>query len=107
MSQDRTLAAVQGMDVTVLYVTAVTPFDADGLAREAADALEVISVTPFLEGTLTPLLAHALAHRPSRFGSIGVGRDVLREYGTPQDHDRARGLDTASIRDRIASFLGR
>ncbi|MEO8423122.1 MAG: transketolase [Actinomycetota bacterium] len=104
---DRTLAAVEGMDVTVLYVTTVSPFDAEGLARDAADADCVISVTPFLEGTLTPLIATALAHRPSRFGSIGIGRDVLREYGTPEDHDRARGLDSAGIRERIARFLGR
>jgi transketolase len=104
---DRTLAAVEGMDVTVLYVTTVSPFDEEGLARESADTPEVISVTPFLEGTLTPLLARALAHRPSRFDSIGIGVEVLREYGTPQDHDRARGLDTAGIRGRIARFLGR
>jgi transketolase len=104
---DRTLAAVEGLDVTVLYVTTVSPFDANGLAREVADAPEVISVTPFLEGTLTPLLAQALAHRPSRLLSIGVGREVLREYGTLQDHDRARGLDAAGIRERIAGFLGR
>jgi transketolase len=104
---DRTLAAIEGLDVTVLYVTTVSPFDANGLAREVADAAEVIAVTPFMEGTLTPLLAPALAHRPSRFQSIGVGRDVLREYGTPKDHDRARGLDTAGIRERIARFLVR
>ena len=55
---DRTLAAVEGMDVTVLYVTTVSPFDADGLAREVADGPDVISVTPFLEGTLTPMLTH-------------------------------------------------
>ncbi len=104
---DRTLAAVEGLDVTVLYVTTVSPFDADGLAREAAAAPEVITVTPFLEGTMAPLVAPALAHRPSRFASIGIGHDVLREYGTPQDHDRARGLDTNGIRERIARFLGR
>lgn len=104
---DRTLAAVEGMDVTVLYVTTVSPFDADGFAREAGDAPAVISVAPFLEGTLTPLLVPALAHRPSRFESIGIGRDVLREYGTAQDHDRARGLDTAGIRERISRFIER
>lgn len=103
---DRTLVAVEGLDVTVLYVTTVLPFDADGLAREAADVPEVIAVTSFLEGTLTPLMTRAMAHRPSRFESIGLGREVLREYGTPQDHERARGLDTAGIRERIARFLG-
>jgi transketolase len=104
---DRTLAAVDGMDVTVLYATTVVPFDADGLAREVADAPDVISVTPFLEGTLTPLLTQALAHRPSRFGSIGIGHDVLRKYGTAQEHDHARGLDTGGIREQVSRFIER
>ncbi|MGZ4125457.1 MAG: transketolase family protein [Actinomycetota bacterium] len=103
---DRTLAAVEGIDVTLLYATTVSPFDAVGLAREAADAPEVIDVIPFLEGTLTPALATALAHRPARFASIGVSREVLRRYGTPEDHDRARGLDAAGIRERIGAFIG-
>ena len=67
----------------------------------------MISVTPFLEGTLTPMLTDALAARPSRFTSIGVGGDVLREYGTVGDHDRARGLDERGIRERIARVLER
>lgn len=104
---DRTLAAVDGLDVTVLYVTTVAPFDADGLAREVADGPDVISVTPFLEGTLTPMLTDALAARSSRFSSIGVERDVLREYGTVDDHDRARGLDERGIRERIARVIER
>ena len=87
-------------------MTTVSPFDTDSLAREAADALEVIDVTPFLEGTLTPALTDALAHRPARFASIGVSREPLREYGTPADHDRQRGLDAEGIRGRIAHFLG-
>jgi transketolase len=103
---DRTLAAVEGLDVTVLYATTVGPFDADGLAREAADAPEVIDVTPFLEGTFSPALTAALAHRPARFASIGVSRDPLRVYGTPADHDRERGLDAEGIRGRIQRFLG-
>ena len=103
---DRTLAAVEGLDVTVLYVTTVGPFDADGLSRESADAPEVIDVTPFLEGTLTPALTAALTHRPARFASIGVSRDPLRTYGTPADHDRERGLDAEGIRGRIVRFLG-
>lgn len=101
----RTLAAVEGMDVTVLYVTTVGPFDADGLVREAADAPEVIDVSPFLEGTLAPALTAAFAHRPARFASIGVSRDPLRAYGTPADHDRERGLDAEGIRRRIERFL--
>jgi transketolase len=104
---DRTVAAVEGMDVTVLYATSVAPFDEDGLAREVADGPDVISVTPFLGGTFTPMLTSALAARPSCFTSIGVANDVLREYGTVGDHDRARGLDEHGIRERIARILER
>jgi transketolase len=104
---DRTLTAIEGLDLTVLYATTISPFDAHAMAREAADAAEVIDVTPFLEGTLTHTLTAALAHRPARFASIGVSRDVLRRYGTPEEHDRERRLDVAGIRERIASFLGR
>jgi transketolase len=103
---DRTLTAVEGLDVTVLYVTTVSPFDANGLAREAADAPDVITVTQFLDGTLMPAVVEALADRPARFASIGMTRDVIRAYGAPADHDRARGLDEHGIRERISRVLG-
>jgi len=103
---DRTLDAVEGMDATVLYAPSVSPFDAAGLAREVTDRADVIAVTPFLEGTLAPAVTAALAHLPARFLWVGVPRSVLREYGTVEDHDRARGLDTAGIRMQIAAFLG-
>lgn len=102
---DRTLEAVAGQDVTVLYATSVAPFDADGLAREAAGAEPVIAVAPFLEGTLAPAVTAALAHRAARFTWIGVPPTILRAYGTPADHDRERGLDAAGIRERIRRAL--
>ena len=102
---DRTLEAVADLDVTVLYVTSVAPLDADGLAREVANASHVVAVTPFLEGTIAPAVTAALAAWPKRFSWIGVRPTILREYGTVADHDRARGLDAAGIRSRIATAL--
>jgi len=102
---DRTLAAAEGLDATVLYCTSVEPFDADGLAREAAAADLVVAVEPFHEGTTAPALTRALGHRPMRFASIGVTNTVLRDYGTVDDHDRVRGLDAAGIRERLARVL--
>ena len=67
----------------------------------------MIAVTPFLEGTITPMLTTALVARDARFTSIGVGRDVLRAYGTVHDHDHARGLDEQGIRERIARTIRR
>jgi transketolase len=101
----RTLAAAEGLDVTVLYATSVAPFDAAGLAAVAGDEPLVLAVEPFYEGTAVPALTDALRHVPSRFVSIGVPRRFITSYGTLEEHDRELGMDAAGIRRRILSAL--
>ncbi len=102
---DRTLAALDGLDATVLYATTVVPLDAATLAAESAAAPEVIVVEPFYEGTLTAQVASALVHRPTRILSIGVPRQVISRYGSREQHDRALGLDSRGIRERLRAFV--
>jgi transketolase len=97
---DRTLEAVEGSDATVLYVTTVSPFDADGLLA-AMTGDEVVVVEPMFEGTLAALVTTALAGRSVGVRSIGVPRRVIREYGTAAELDAGVGLDTAAIRARL------
>jgi transketolase len=101
----RTLAALDGIDATVLYATTLVPLDGETLAREAAPASEVILVEPTYEGTTAAQVVAALSHRPTRLLSLGVPRRFIHGYGTSVEHDRQLGLDTASIRRRIRSFL--
>ena len=101
---DRTLEAVQDMDVTVVSVTTVQPFDGSTLRAVTGETPLVVAVEPFFEGTMAPLLAEALADRPARFRSVGIPRAILRAYGEPADHDRELGLDVVGIRRRIASI---
>jgi transketolase len=101
----RTLAACEGLDVTVLYTTSVAPFDAQGLAAVVGDDPLVVAVEPFYDGTLLPALADALRHVPSRFASIGVPRRFFTSYGTREEHDRELGMDTAGIRRRVLAAL--
>lgn len=102
---DRTLAALDGLDPTVLYATTVVPLDARTLAAEAGAAADVVVVEPLYEGTLAAQITAALAHRPTRLLSIGVPREAIQAYGTVADHDRALGLDAAGIRARVLAFL--
>jgi transketolase len=97
---ERTLLATEGMDVTVLYATTLAPFDAAGLARETVGD-ELVVVEPFFTGTLAATVSQAMAGRPMRLRSIGVPRAVIRDYGTPHQHDRALGLDAAGIRAQL------
>jgi transketolase len=102
---DRTLAALDGIDATVLYATTVVPLDAATLAAEAAPAAEFVVVEPFYEGTLAGQVSAALAHRPTRLLSIGVRRQVISRYGTPEQHDHDLGLDVRGIRERVLAFV--
>jgi transketolase len=100
---DRTLAALDGIDATVLYATTVLPLDATTLAAETVSP-NVVVVEPFFEGTLAGQVSAGLAHRPTRLLSIGVPRRAITSYGTPAEHDQELGLDTAGIRERLLAF---
>jgi transketolase len=101
----RTLAALDGIDSTVLYATTLAPLDAETLAREAAPAAEVILVEPLYEGTTAAQVSAALADRPTRLLAIGVPRRFITHYGTSEEHDVDLGLDVHGIRERILAFL--
>ena len=101
---DPCMAAVQGLDVNLLYATTVRPFDT-GALRSTLAAANVVLVEPYLAGTSARLIGDALADVPHRLLSLGVSRTDMRSYGTAEDHDRLHGLDARSLRERIESFL--
>jgi transketolase len=99
---DATLAAAEGLDLTVLYATTVSPFDGATLAREAVG--DVLVVEPYTGEVLVAAVARAL-DRPARIGAIGVPRRPLARYGTPEEHERALGLDAPGIAERLRRFF--
>jgi transketolase len=101
---DEVLAATEGMDLTVLYAATIRPFDA-GTLRETLTRPDVVLVEPYLAGTSVPHVADALRDLPHRVLGLGVGRDELRRYGTPAEHQAAHGLDRTSLRASIAAFV--
>lgn len=101
---DPVLAATEGLDVTVLYANTVRPFDA-GTLRGCASGPDVVLVEPYLAGTSARAVADALVDRPHRLLALGVAREELRRYGTPEEHAVAHGLDAAGLRRSITRFL--
>ncbi|MEV4480260.1 transketolase family protein [Micromonospora coxensis] len=100
---DAALAAVADLPVTVAYTHRPRPFDVAGL--RALAGTEVVLVEPYLAGTSARVVSEALADRPHRLLSLGVGRAELRRYGTAEDHTRWHGLDAAGLRRSVAGFL--
>jgi transketolase len=101
---DRVLSATADLNATVLYASTVRPFDRQGLAA-ATRGDTVILVEPYNEGTSAAEITAGLADRPIRLLSIGVQNREHRRYGTRHHHAQAHGLDAASIRSRITSFI--
>lgn len=101
---DRTVAAVEGLDVTVLYAVTVRPFDAATLVETLGEP-NVVLVEPYLAGTSAAAAVEALRHVPHRLLALGVPRTESRRYGTAADHDRAHGLDAPGLRRSITGFL--
>lgn len=99
-----TLAASEGLDVTVLYYTTVAPFDGATL-REHSPHGRVVLVEPFYADTLIPEVTSAMGDIPMRVEAIGVPHELLTRYGTPEQHDEALGLTPTGIRARLAHFL--
>jgi transketolase len=101
------LDAVADLDLSVLYAVTVRPFDTDAVRRAvmASDSADVVLVEPYLAETSSREVEEALLDLPHRVLGVGVGRTELRRYGTPAEHAAAHGLDPASLRARIASFL--
>ncbi|MFJ7276368.1 transketolase family protein [Kitasatospora sp. NPDC098663] len=102
---DAVLAATEGLDATVLYATTVRPFDAAGLRAAVGEQADVVLVEPYLAGTSANEAHAALADRPHRVLGLGVPREEHRHYGSIAEHLAAYGLDAASLRERIGTFL--
>jgi transketolase len=100
----RTLDAIDGLDLTLLYYTTVVPFDQSTLLENMAGE-QVIVVEPFYVGTLAYPVSLALRERAHRLLSIGIPREFRTNYGHLAEHNEACGLTPSSIRERIEGFL--
>lgn len=99
-----TLAATEGLDVTVLYYTTVAPFDGEALQAQSAHG-RIALVEPFYADTLIPEVTEAMGGAPVRVTAIGVPRQLLTHYGAPEQYDESIGLTPAGIRARLERFL--
>ena len=97
-------AAVQDLDVTLLYYTTVTPFDGETL-RQNCPSGKVALVEPFYSGTLARDIHTALGPRPVALEAIGVPRRFLTDYGQAAQHDEAIGLTPEGIRERVRKLI--
>ena len=102
---DKVMAAVEAIDVTVIYYTSVSPFDAATLRNNLSKNGKVLMIEPFYSGTMTNKVSEALHEIPATIDSVGVPAQFLRAYGRAEDHDVAIGLTEENIRDTLMGII--
>lgn len=102
------LQACGDLDITILYYTTITPFDADTLrivCQPLTGAAKILVCEPYYSGVLVPDITGALAPRPLCIECIGVPHEFMRSYGTAEEHDLMAGLTPDNIRKRLECMI--
>lgn len=97
---DMVMEACDDLDVTVLYYTTLSPFDADTLKKEYNGG-KIVVCEPHYSGTLDYDIIEALGGRSVQIEHIGFPREIFRNYGTYDDKMEYYGLNAERIRAAI------
>lgn len=97
---DLALQASIGIDVSVVYLTTIAPFDYETL-RDATDSYSIYVLEPFYEGTVSHLVSRAFGTKRVSIQGRGVPRQFLEGYGTRHQHMTSIGLDKQTVRSDL------
>lgn len=101
---DMVLEAVREMDVTVLYYTTVSPFDYK-LLRENCNSRKILLCEPYYNGGLTNDVIVALGHYNLSIDYVGVPKEMLTTYGTPDEISRHYGITSQIIIEKTLKLI--
>lgn len=97
---DLALQASMGIDVSVVYLTTIAPFDNETL-RDATFSDTIYVLEPFYEGTIYHLVSRAFGTKRVSIQGRGVPRQFLEGYGRPDQHMASIGLDEQTVRSDL------
>lgn len=98
------IEAAERFDVTILYYTTVTPFDANTL-KENCDSGKIMVVEPYYSGAMTTDIHRCLKYVPLIIETIGVSHRIITNYGHASEHNEAFGLTAQNIGTRLEELL--
>lgn len=97
---DLALQASMGIDVSVIYLTTIAPFDNETL-RDATFSDTIYVLEPFYEGSIYHLVSRAFGTKRVSIQGRGVPRQFLEGYGRPDQHMASIGLDEQTVRSDL------
>jgi transketolase len=101
---DLALEASDNLDISLVYLTTISPFDYRGL-RDATKTPKVFVLEPFYEGTLTHLISKTFSDSEFSIRSKGVPRTFLYQYGTREQHLVKLGFSRETLKSELQSYF--
>ena len=99
------LKASEGLDVSVLYYTTVSPFDGETL-RQNCPSGKILLCEPYYTGGAANDILMAMSGEKVVVEFCGVPREFLTKYGKMEEHHEAVGLTAHGIGDKLLALIG-
>ncbi len=100
---DKVMNATKNLDVTVIYITTIRPFDSETI-RKNIDGGKVLICEPYYSGAITGDIAMA-SSEPLKIDLLGVPKEFLNKYGTMEEHDEHIGFTEKDIFNRVKKLI--
>lgn len=92
--------ACKDIDVTLLYYSTISPFDAGTLRNEFVGT-KIAVISPFYQGSIASEIQLSLMGKCFSVYDYSVPLEIPRSYGTKQEKDDYYGLTEESIRKKL------
>jgi len=100
---DKVISATKDLDVTVIYLATIRPFDTETIRKNMAGG-KVLICEPYYSGSITGDIAMASKH-PLKIDLLGVPKEFLSKYGTVEEHDAYIGFTEKEIFNRVKKLI--
>ena len=100
---DKVINATKDLDVTVIYLTTIRPFDAETIRKNIAGG-KVLICEPYYSGAITGEIIMA-SNGPLKIDLLGVPKEFLNRYGTVEEHDDYIGFTEREIFNRVKKLI--
>ncbi len=101
---EQVMSAIKGMPLELHYASSFSA-ERDIEINLSNTSKKVIFIEPYYSGLLMQKSTSTFSSQGYEVLQIGIPRDFVRKYGTHSEQLKFVGLDSASIRQKIASFL--
>ena len=101
---DLVLDSFKILDVEVIYINSVNPFDFEIIAKNCASS-KILIVEPFYEGTMSHLVQKAAENRPLQIQTVGIKREFISRYGEYEEISADIGFTSENLLSQLDKLI--